>query len=65
MNNVVNLGYDGSYDGFLTCVFQIFEQQLDVHNISVENLMKASMFGKSEIVLTDPEKAERVKERLN
>ena len=64
MNNVVSLGYDGSYDGFLTCVFQIFEQQLDVHNISVENLMQASMFGVSEIVLTDPEKAERVKRGL-
>ena len=61
MKKVMSLGYDGSYDGFLTCVFQVFEQNLEVHAITLEERLQASMFGGSEVVITDPEKAERVK----
>ncbi len=60
MNTIVNLGYDGSYEGFLTCVFQIFEQNLEVHTISLESLLQTNMFGGNEVVITDLEKAKRV-----
>lgn len=61
MKEMLNLGYDGSYDGFLTCVFQVFEQDLDVHNITLKSLMQASIFGNTEVVVTDIEKSKRVK----
>ena len=64
MKTIMSLGYDGTYEGFLTCVFQTFEQNLEVHTITLENLMQASMFGKNEVVITDLEKANRVQNAL-
>jgi len=60
MNTTTTLGYDGTYEGFLTCVFQIFEQNLEIQEINPGELMQASLFGKNEVVITDLEKANRV-----
>lgn len=64
MKNLVSLGYDGSYSGLLTCVFQVFDQNLDVQDITLENSMQPSIFGDLEVVVTDIEKANRVRSGL-
>ncbi len=56
--------YDGSFDGFLTCVFQTFEQQLSVVAIYTEDAAQPGLFSIPEIVVTNFQKAERVKKGL-
>lgn len=65
MKNGSCLIYDGSLDGFFTCVFTAFEQKLEVTSISPDSAAQSQLFSVSEIIITDPEKAQRVKATLN
>lgn len=53
--------YDGSFEGFLTCVFAVFEQKLKVTAIYTESEFQQDFFSIPELVTTDVEKAQRVK----
>ena len=54
------LVYDGSFDGFLTCVFQVYDLKLKRALIQKDSESQASLFGKQNVVAADPVKAERV-----
>jgi len=60
----IHLSYDGSFEGFLTCIFIIFEEKLTVAAISYSEELQPDMFSKIEMVATDVEKANRVKAGL-
>lgn len=52
--------YDGSFDGFLTCVFQVYDLKLKQVFIQKDSESQASLFGKQNVVAADPVKADRV-----
>lgn len=52
--------YDGSFDGFLTCVFQVYDLKMKQVTIQKDSDVQASLFGLHNEVITDPEKADRV-----
>ncbi|MBI0399983.1 TIGR03915 family putative DNA repair protein [Cyclobacterium marinum] len=52
--------YDGSFDGFLTCVFQVYDLKLKRVLIQKDSESQASLFGKPNVVAADPVKADRV-----
>ncbi|MFK7833743.1 MAG: TIGR03915 family putative DNA repair protein [Winogradskyella sp.] len=52
--------YDGTFDGFLTAVFHVFEQKLKVVNIQNEFVVQQGLFAETETVITDHVKANRV-----
>ena len=54
------LVYDGSFDGFLTCVFQVYDLKLKQVIIQKDSESQASLFGKQNVVAADPVKADRV-----
>ena len=55
------LSYDGSLEGFLTCVFTAYEEKLQVLDIQPPGRQELQeIFQKSQPVITDPEKAKRV-----
>lgn len=54
------LTYDGTFDGFLTCVFQVYDLKLYQVTIQRKDEAQASLFGNSEDIITDLEKADRV-----
>lgn len=54
------LSYDGTFDGFLTCVFQVYDLKLGQVNIQRKGCSQASLFGETETVNTDIIKADRV-----
>ena len=54
------LTYDGTFDGFLTCVFQVYDLKMSDVKIQRKNDIQESLFGNSEDILTDLEKADRV-----
>ena len=56
----VHLSYDGSFEGFLTCIFQIFDEKINVLGISYSEQLQPDMFSTIESVLTDNSKAKRV-----
>lgn len=58
------LTYDGSFEGFLTCVFQAFDQKLNVTAIYTGDDIQQDFFSLPEVVITDIEKASRVKKSL-
>ena len=60
-----SLIYDGSLEGFFSCVFTAFEQKLKVTSISPGTGAQAEIFSTSEVIVTDTEKARRVKAALN
>lgn len=55
--------YDGSFEGFLTAIFEIYEYKFPDPSLSAKN-PSISLFGKQHIVHTSPEKAERVLKKL-
>ena len=59
------LTYDGSFEGFLTCIFQVFEQKLNVYAIYTEDNVQPNIFSLPEVVITDIQKASRVKNALD
>lgn len=56
--------YDGTFAGFLTCVFTVFEQKLKVINIHTSGEVQQDFFYQSEEVITDPVKATRVRKGI-
>ncbi|WP_432412702.1 TIGR03915 family putative DNA repair protein [Rasiella sp. SM2506] len=54
------LVYDGSFEGFLSAVFQVYEEKLTEVTIEREMLATETFFTEPSTVLTDPEKANRV-----
>lgn len=54
------LVYDGSFDGFLTAVFSVYEMKYNDVSIVREGLFQESIFGGSEQIITDKIKADRV-----
>ena len=59
-NEDYTLIYDGTFDGFLTCVFDIYELKLRRVTFQRENHVQESLFGNVTTVITDLEKADRV-----
>ncbi len=58
------LTYDGSWAGFLTAVFEVYEYKIQQPFICKETEVCASLFGSIKQVQTDPVKAERVIKKL-
>jgi len=60
MNPQTILIYDGSFDGFLSCVFAVYELKLAVPIIRKASESNHQLFTVSETILTDEKKAARV-----
>jgi probable DNA metabolism protein len=56
--------YDGSFEGLLTAVFEIYEYKIIDSNIVRSALNEASLFGKFHNVINDKNKSERVYQKL-
>lgn len=54
------LTYDGSFEGFLSTVFKIYEEKLTQVTIQKSSNVQASFFGNIEEVVTSKEQADRV-----
>lgn len=52
--------YDGTLEGFLTCIFTAFERKETPVSICADGCVQMSLFGSTENIVTDMEKAERV-----
>lgn len=62
---MTTLLYDGSFDGLLTTIFEVFEYRYqDVEMVSKEKFVHENMFAKIHEVITQHEKAERVLNKL-
>lgn len=61
MNVVI---YDGSFEGLLTAVFEIYEYKIEQPNIVSSNMAEGSLFGKLHYVHTDNLKCGRVYKKL-
>jgi len=59
MTDVV-LKYDGSFKGFLTCVFNAYDLKLKVVEIVAEGEDQKQLFSETEDVITEESKAQRV-----
>lgn len=55
-----NLIYDGTFDGFLSTVFYVFEHKLKTVHIQNEFVVQQGLFSEVEKVITDEKKANRV-----
>ncbi|MHA7056124.1 TIGR03915 family putative DNA repair protein [Aquimarina sp. M1] len=60
MNPQTILMYDGSFDGFLTCVFTVYEQKTVNPYIQKEFQSTHQLFSVSETIITDETKSKRV-----
>lgn len=58
------LKYDGSFQGFLTCIFNIYEEKLEVANIIPVGQVQEQLFSEVTEVITEKYKAERVMKGL-
>ncbi|QAA80918.1 DNA metabolism protein [Aequorivita sp. H23M31] len=52
--------YDGSFEGFLTCVFEVYNLKLAQPKIIRKSAFQESFFASNLEIRTDPDKAERV-----
>lgn len=64
MKSGSSLIYDGTLEGFFTCVFTAYEQKLKVTSISPDTTAQEEIFSATEFIITDTEKADRVKRSL-
>lgn len=55
-----SLIYDGTFDGFLTCVFEVYQLKLTDVQIIRKDLYQPSLFGLSQEIITEVDKADRV-----
>lgn len=60
MNATKTLIYDGSFNGFLTAVFNGFEQKLPYADIQRQGQLQRGLFADTETIFTNLEKAQRV-----
>ena len=56
--------YDGTFEGFLTTVFEVYEYKLTQPHIKRGNVTDGSLFGDMHVVQTNNEKAKRVLSKL-
>jgi probable DNA metabolism protein len=56
--------YDGSFEGLMTAVFEVYEYKISMPNIVKINEESGSLFGSNHTVQTDKEKANRVLKKL-
>jgi len=54
------LVYDGTFDGFLSCVFTAFDLKLKNVSIAKETMFQEPLFGTYQVVISDQKKANRV-----
>ena len=54
------LVYDGSFEGFLSVVFKVYEEKLTNVDVQKEGQVQASFFGESEEIVTNKAHADRV-----
>lgn len=59
-SELVNLVYDGTFDGFLTLVFDVFDQKISRFDILGEKNLQHNAFAKTRSVITDEKKSQRV-----
>lgn len=59
-NDLHTLIYDGSFEGFLSCVFHVYEQKLENVQIVSASKVQPNLFGSEEEVITDAKKSKRV-----
>lgn len=52
--------YDATFDGFLTCIFHIYELRLQSVSFQKSDNVQESLFGSSTEIVTDLQKADRV-----
>ena len=52
--------YDGSFEGFLTCIFSVFDQKIAQADIQKSILAQGLLFGDSETVVTQLAQSDRV-----
>lgn len=55
-----NLIYDGTFDGFLTCIFHFYEYKLNQTSIQNIHTAQSGLFSEDQEVLTNQVKADRV-----
>lgn len=58
--NETTLIYDGSFNGFLTCIFQAFDEKLNLVAIQKNKQVQNELFSESTTVFTNIEQAKRV-----
>ena len=56
--------YDGSFEGLLTAVFEIYEYKLPQPFIARQTATSGSLFGETHIVITNVEKSTRVYQKI-
>ncbi len=56
--------YDGSFEGLMTAVFEVYEYKIGDVSIQIVGKSNASLFGESREVKTDSQKANRVIKKL-
>ena len=56
--------YDGSFEGLLTAVFEIYEYKINDPAIYATDNAATSLFGSPHVVITDNGKFERVYKKL-
>lgn len=62
---MITILYDGSFDGLLTAIFEVFEYKYkDVEIVNREKFQQENMFAEIHEVITQDEKAERVLKKL-
>ena len=54
------LRYDGTFEGFLTAVYYVYEQQMDLVDIQKETINSVPLFDALQTVVTDTTKSDRV-----
>lgn len=52
--------YDGTFEGFLSCVFYVFEYKLKDVSIQNEDVHQNGLFSENETIITDIKKSDRV-----
>ncbi|MCK7591748.1 TIGR03915 family putative DNA repair protein [Subsaxibacter sp. CAU 1640] len=60
VNALQILSYDGTFEGFLTCVFHVYERRLTHVDIQPSHVAIDSLFDAREEIITDFEKSKRV-----
>lgn len=58
------LSYDNTLEGFFTAVFEVYEYKYTAPKIVRQSLVQSALFSKMTIIVTQPQKADRVAQRL-
>ena len=59
-----NYIFDGSFEGFLTLIFDFYTRKPKAIKVFPEQLYQATMFEETYNIISDPEKAKRVNKAL-